>query len=250
VDPDEFTSGDSALEPYALTTIPKVELALNRLGVQRSTAQESEDDAYIADLINSYSSAAQTYMNRFLRPLEEDVTHKFRYDGNGTLNLAPYELRDATSMTFYSDRATTQSVPSTLRSLRPAGGNPYFGSYGEVHVPLLGKRGYAWPVVNAYPWGWLEDDTIEVSILGDWGAARIPAEVERAVIIACALGYRKQESSDARVLGPALGGGFAGSPDVFALGGTAPLLSLPPDSRAMLDPFVRSRSKVHSISLI
>ncbi len=156
------------LAAYALTTIEDVELYMDRVGVQGSRGSEADELRFIASLINAKSAAILAYTRRQFKPTENAATKKFLYDGSGRVLLAPYELRTLTTARLYTDRA--ESAWRTLQPQTASAEAEYtleprqrtvVGTYLSLILPRLGRGDY------------------EVSIIGDWGAGIVPADVKQ-----------------------------------------------------------------------
>jgi hypothetical protein len=96
-------------------------------------------------------------------------TRVFEYDGSGTLDLRPYDLRELHAVTLYTDlQASLQDVLTADEyRLRPAG-RALGGTYLTLGLPT--------PSVEEedYGFGW------EASVTGQWGMATVPGAVKLA----------------------------------------------------------------------
>lgn len=93
----------------------------------------------------------------------------FDYDGSGTLDFRPYDLRELHSITLYTDRPAAQQDVLTVGEyrLRPAG-RARGGTYLSLGLPT--------PSVDEaeYGYGW------QVTIAGQWGMEAVPGAVKLA----------------------------------------------------------------------
>jgi hypothetical protein len=160
------------LGPKALTTIEACELMMDRVGVQGPTGREADDQRWIASLINTFSTLAMNYAAREWMPTTDDLERTFTYDGDGILSLSPYELRDVTSVTLYSD------LPVDVR--------PPYSDLVEGYT-LVGYSWYGEPSTMTESGTWLELKLPErrrwcqVAVVGDWGAGVVPDDVAHVV---------------------------------------------------------------------
>ncbi len=206
-----------ALTTRALTTVATAELFVARAGTQGSAIQEAGDDDYLELLINAYSDAIHRYCGREFKPQTNAATRLFRYDGSGYLSLSPFEIRTVTSVTLYAD------LPISSQRLLTAASASVEAEYRfePRQRSVLGT--YLWlvlPTVNVN-----RSYGTEVAIVGDWGAATLPAEIELACLIAV---------RDAYPLGTVQTTAFGEEPELsFAVA------SLPLAARALLKPYVR-----------
>jgi hypothetical protein len=227
--------GGVPIEPStdALTT---VENAKPHLG--RSNVSVPNDEDRIQQLINSYSRAIRLYTGRQFLPTEDAASKRYRYEGNGFLSLAPFELRSVTSVTLYTDlpqsswvvlAAQSATVESQFR-LEPRNGTPE-GTYVWMTLPEIGMFSplVPEPIVTRRGRG------SEVTIAGNWGAGAVPADVELACIIAVANGYRNPEGFATRSMGPLA---FSENMEPVVLSDEAGQ-SLPRAARALLGPYRR-----------
>lgn len=185
----------------------------------------SADATLLNILIPAYSRAIDDYAQREFSPTA-DATRRFRWNGNGYLSLAPYEIRSVTSIVVNADQpagSQTTYLPSDPAplgyTLEPRMGTED-GTYFSLGLPL-------------YPLSYVSRAReIEVAVRGAWGMAAIPAPVKLACLMAVADGYRNPEGFATRSLG-----GFSFSE--VQEEADAPGRSLPPDARALLTPYRR-----------
>lgn len=150
-------------ETKALLTLEEA-----RLFVVRDAADRSRDELLI-DAINDVSESIWDYCRREFLPTDSATPRKFAYDGQGWLDLAPYDLRDLDEITLYTDRDTAQQVllDDGQFKLMPVGGSAG-GTWLSIVLP--------YPAVEErdYGFGW------EVTVTGDWGMAAVPGAVRLA----------------------------------------------------------------------
>lgn len=139
-----------------------------RLFVLRRSADRTRDELLI-DAINDVSGAIWDYCQREFKPTAINAARIFNYDGQGKLDLAPYDLRALTSVKLYTDLASAQQVTLTGSQYRlePRGGSRA-GTYLAVALP------YPSYVETTYGFGW------QVTVTGDWGMAETPYAVKLA----------------------------------------------------------------------
>jgi hypothetical protein len=187
------------LATNALTSIEKVELLLDRVGTQGSRADEEDDDRFIAYLINTFSSAIQNYTQRQFKPVQAAATKVYAYDGSGTLSLAPYEATTLTTVTLFSDLAVADQV--VLVAGYSASDHYYAeprqrtaeGTYLHLTMPTI------------------RSDVSQVTIVGNWGAGLVPADIDYVCAAEAANAYMRATSRAPRgvpaedFLGPDVG---------------------------------------------
>jgi hypothetical protein len=174
-----------ALIAEALTTVEEAERFLRRRNILGMEFDEVES------LVNGFGAAFARYCQRQFTPerdgtLQKDLlltnqTKKFRYDGNGYLSLAPYEIRTVAEIKIDTD------LPG-VRILEPGSGSVESEYRLEPRQKtILGT--YLWLDLPVY------DLTAarrrhgrEISVRGDWGAAegKVPYELELATWITVA----------------------------------------------------------------
>jgi hypothetical protein len=211
-----FVAEQDRVAATGLSTAALTSVNHARLWIKRRQDVAISDET-IELLINGYSRAVQRYCDRQFRPAEDNVTRSFSYDGAGYLSLVPYELRAL-------DTISVNVVGGSARTLDPD------RDYVLAPREQTSEGTYFWitflrltpPVAGSY----------EIAITGDWGCASVPADVETATLIAVSDGYRNPEGGAIRTVGELQYSEVAEASDVRGR-------ALPPDSRALLDPFVR-----------
>lgn len=222
-----------AIDPSAdaLTTIENVKLLLS------SSKQDPNMDDKLQLLINSYSRAIRLYTSRQFLPVETAISKKFRYEGNGYLNLPNTEVTAVTSMTLYTDLPQTSWVVLAGQNatteaqfrLEPRNGT-LEGTYLWLTLPEIGMFS---PLVPE-PIVTRRARASEITVLGNWGAGVVPGDVEHACMMSVANAYRNPEGFAARSLA---GFSFSEMAESQVLAETG--LSLPRDARALLAPYKR-----------
>jgi len=187
------------LNPDALTTVAKVQTRPGMAGV---------DGGRIEDSINAFSVAIKRYIRRQFKPTETGITKRFRYDGNGILDLGaddpPTELSLLTSITLYSDLpASSQLVlfagdasSEADYRLEPRNKTEQ-GTYTWLVLPLADFRRASTsltPIIGRVR-------EAEVKIVGNWGAGVVPADVELACIREVTNDLRNPEGFSSRSAG-------------------------------------------------
>ena len=199
------------------------DLALITISEARNYMADDEADAErLADLINGYSLSIRQYTNRqFYR--EDGATKTFGYNGaSGSLDLAPFELRNLTSITL----AGTLYVLDLDYQMAPVG-KSLDGTWWKVV--------FASPIGDSHVYGPrpLARFGYIVTIVGDWGTASIPDNVSLACKFAVANAYRNPEGYARRTVGPVIG-------EEAATGErSGRVLELPPDAIDLLEGSTR-----------
>lgn len=152
-------------ETRALITLEEA-----RLFVLRNAADQTRDELLI-DAINDVSAAIWDYCKREFLPTATAVTRVFGYDGQGALDISPYDLRAVTGsgIVLYTDRAAASQVTLTTAQYRldPRGTTPE-GTYLAVALPVPSLAEVD------YGFGW------QLAIHGDWGMAAVPRHAKMA----------------------------------------------------------------------
>lgn len=200
-------------------------LGAARVWVLRDENNASQDDL-LAFHINGVSRAVARYCGREFFPVtaEERI---FSYDGGGFLSLDPYDLRTATSITVTPAGSTDGWIldpASPDFKPEPRNKTPE-GTYLWIRMPLVENPG-AWPP-NARI-GMMSD----VTILGDWGMAALPDDLEEAVLMTVDWRYKNPTGSRAVQTGGL-------SLDSYTPQGDVP--RFPPEAMAILDDLARDR---------
>lgn len=161
------TPGGSLPNDADLTTLAAVRSYLGK------DASDTDQDDEIQQQITAVSAHVNSNIAQF-RPLEDDTTKTFLWSG-GPLSLHPFFLRSASAVTYGSTNGTGGTALTTT-------------DYG---LPNLKDGAYRWLRFPNYGVPYTD---VEVLVTGDWGVGEIPADVERAVIIAVAIGLTEEVS--------------------------------------------------------
>src|SRR6266540_2946945 len=168
----------------ALVTVADMRFFLDRVG----QTVDMDETRWLEDLINEDSLACASFVNRQFTPertgpgtrwpLKSDavatgVAKTFRYDGNGYLSLAPYEVRTVTAVVMGSDLPTAQQVTLAVGDanteaefrLEPAA-KTILGTYLWLVLPTAAYSRISWWSTVGHSLGGRQ-----VKVTGDWGAA-------------------------------------------------------------------------------
>lgn len=133
-----------------------------------STAQ----DTLIGVLITAASAMIPKKYQRDFYPITA-ATYTFEVIGY-SIDLAPHDLRSATTVTLHPDSSSPTVLTSAQYRLNPPGAESNLGTYTNL---TISQTQNLWgPQVTYF-------GTALLSILGNWGPSAIPADVTRA----CAL---------------------------------------------------------------
>jgi hypothetical protein len=215
---------------------------------------DGSQDSRIRRLINAYSAAVYSYTRREWLPLSTAVTRKFTYTGGGFLSFEPFELRNLTSITMYTDLPTadqrilitgTSTVQGEYRLHPP--NRTAEGTYQWLTMPqaAYGVSSFGTPAYynNPYPYGPVGRTApldFEVTVVGDWGVGFVPDDVELAVLIAIRDAYENPAGMASGIEG---GLAFSEEPDATT-GPESRARNLPIESRALLAPYKRGTQVV------
>jgi hypothetical protein len=137
----------------------------------------TDSDTLIGDLITAASRAILNRCQRELTPKTSDATRRFRVEGY-RVELAPYDLRSATTVTLHPESDTPQTLTTDEGySLQPVNG----ASLGGTFLSLLLAIDVSLESTYRYRFGHALLD-----IEGAWGCfdtADVPEELQRACII-------------------------------------------------------------------
>lgn len=215
-----------ALEAHALTTLDRAKKYLGRFGIVDAV----EDELVELD-INGYSRACIEFTSRQFKPVENAGTvKKFRYNGLGLLDFAVLstEAQAVTLVRYGTDGTAPTPIAWTADDFRLEPRNKTKdGTYLYMNLPRLARGAFPANAPGLFD--------REVEVTGTWGMAAVPSDVELACLIAVANAWRNPEGFESRDLG---GGVVIEDLDTEE---TSPgvQLSLPPDSRNLLQPYVR-----------
>lgn len=146
-----------------LTTTAKVKTYL------QIDSSETGQDAVIADLVTKASRQILQEFQREFAPTSSATTRTFEAEvfagDGGFVNLAPYDLRTLTTLKIDTDTATPITLTSAEYRLRPVP-NP-FGVYDRIELKPLTR------IARSIEW-----KRRQITVLGDWGFASVPEDVE------------------------------------------------------------------------
>lgn len=203
---------------YDLTTLAAVRETLEL------PAGDTSRDALIGTLIGDMSKAIIREVDREFAPVTASATRRFRLGNNSlTLDLSPYDLRTASSVTLNPESANSTVLTATTDyQLIPF--QPQDGTY-------LGVK-FASNLTNLHTSDTARDFGYTlVDIAGAWGFASVPDDVERACIIAVTASLRRDITEFA----------IAGIDEPQAIAPEGPAThALPPASRRLIAGYRRS----------
>jgi hypothetical protein len=193
-----------------------VELAEVRQSMETKDADTDLDDQILRLIPVAHAKVADFAQREFVPTTA--ATRKFPVSGR-LVNLAPFDLRTVTTLTLDPDGSPVVLVAHTDYELLPINTGRY-GVYTEIRLS-----------------NWISTATVkqqnfgraDVSVLGNWGFATVPAVVKEAAIIAVRSWLRRDLAtyaavdSEMRQLQPQAFGTY----------------KLPPASRSMLDELCR-----------
>lgn len=203
---------------YDLTTLAAVRETLEL--PQGDTSR----DALIGTMIGDMSKAIMREVDREFAPATASATRRFRLGtGSMTLDLAPYDLRSATSVTLNPESANSTVLTATTDyQLVPL--QPVDGTYLAVK--------FASNLTNLHTSDTARDFGYTlVDVAGAWGFATVPDDVKRACIIAVTASLRRDLTEFA----------LAGIDEPQAIAPEGPAThALPPASRRILAAYRRT----------
>lgn len=185
------------------------------------TSTDTSRDDYIRTLISSASKAICSYTDREFAPASSGVTRTFRADW--LIDLAPYDLRAATTVTLNPEDSSPTTLTSSDYALEPT--HQPQGVYKRIRISYLQSLGTS---QFSTRFGYAK-----VSILGDWGFASVPNDVKLACV-------RTVGSWMDRSLQAYAGGDlFAEDPRVVNPGAVDSSYGIPGGARLLLAPYRR-----------
>lgn len=180
-------------------------------------------DARITDLIPTVAQEIWNVTERQFTADDGPTTHKFRVAG-WHVDLAPYDLRTVTSMTFDPDGGGQVLLTHTDYELLPIGAQP-----NSVYTGVQLSQWISLSTTKMMNFGFAD-----LSISGAWGFAAVPTPVKEAAVIAIRSWLRRDVATYAqvdpsqRVIQPQAFGTY----------------KLPPASLAKLDNYMRFPARV------
>lgn len=248
--PVELVVSYSAVTLGVGDTIGLTTLQALRLHVLRDSSDDSADEK-LTLYGEMMSERVTEYCQRQFLPDpasggDAPVDHLFAYDGGGSVDLSPYELRASEDLVvkLYTDRDASlqQTVPVSNYKLSPRGATRQGTYLGLDLQPFMlsgspfGFAANVTPLFDDFEW--------QITVTGRWGMAAVPRPVELAVLIAVDAIMVNPGSMASQDLG-----GYTIQPqildssyDLDARGG------LPRDALFALAPY-RRRKRVGSIQL-
>lgn len=213
-----------SLNANALTDVATAKAWLRRS--HTSGTVSTDDTAIIELLINGVSNAIAKHTGReFVSEGNSASDKTFRYDGDGFLNLAPYEARSITSVTIGGVVLTAGDGAGAGDYLARPRNKTAEGTYTYIDVRAYLKP---YPTNSLYSIVLNERDAV---VNGTWGCSAVPADVVLACLIAVADLYRNPEQVQNR------GSGDFAISELQDNPGSAE--SLPFGARRLLEPFIR-----------
>jgi hypothetical protein len=227
-----------SLHADALTDVAAMQRFLDRTSL--SGGQQTVDIDWLEDLINAYSPACARWANRQFTPervpangqpplldddLALDVARLFDYDGDGVLDLAPYEVRNVTEVRVHAD------LPAGQQRVLFAGDGGRAAEYRLEPAPRTTEGTWLWlriPRRRRCEWA-----QAQVQVTGDWGAppGAASGDIAHACKIAVGQAYRNPEEYQRRLA--------AG--EELDIGTEDIMDALPMSSRALLTPYRQAR---------
>lgn len=138
-------------------------------------AADVEQDAEIDRLITEASALIRRRFEREFAPTVTDATRKFVYEGDGLLDLAPFDLRNLTTIRVDTEGASPTTLTTDQFRLYPRHKRDGVWTHARLSLPLggsvFGER--------------------EVEVRGDWGFPVVPADVAGACIKTVAIWLRR-----------------------------------------------------------
>lgn len=164
------------------------DLASVREFLRITDADQTGADTFLTALIAQASRAIHKHTAREFAPLSTaSQTRVFAYHGGGRLFFTPHDLRAATSVQIDTD----SDNPTTLTAdedyyLFPRGASPIDGVY--EYMELRGCEPAAKSSSSLVrPWR-------EITVVGTWGFASVPADVKTAANMLIAFWYRQHST--------------------------------------------------------
>ncbi len=203
---------------FDLTTVSAVRETLEL------PAGDTSRDALIETLISDMSRAIIREVDREFAPATANATRRFRLGANSVmLDLSPYDLRSATSVTLNPESANSTVLTATtdyqLVPLQPRDGT-YLGiqfAYNQTNLHTSDTaRDFGFTLVD---------------VAGSWGFSSVPHDIARACIIAVTASLRRDLTEFA----------IAGIDEPQAIAPEGPAThAVPAASRRLIAPYRRT----------
>ena len=143
-------------------------------------AADTEQDAEMSRLITRASQEIIREFEREFAPATASAAREFEYDGDGWLNLAPYDLRSVSLVRIDTDSSPVTTLTTDEYRLFPYP-NPH-GVFTDLRLQVWG--GSPTRFRNR-----------RVEITGAWGFATVPSDVEHWCIITVATWIRRDAAA-------------------------------------------------------
>jgi hypothetical protein len=170
VDEGSFTVEASLLGGELLCSVDDVK---NYLEVTNTDS----DDLILDSIVAASSILPERYQREFVGPTGGTRTFALR---SRLLDLAPYDLRSATSVTLHPEETATALTANSDYELRPVGGARLGGTY--LHIALSPRLNLSSTVAREFGHARLQ-------VIGNWGCfstGAVDASVKRAAVITAA----------------------------------------------------------------
>lgn len=142
----------------------------------RLEIEGTKRDPLIASTVTAASRAINAHCHRELTPRTAAATRRIEVRGF-LVNLSPYDLRTATTVTLDPDGSPTVLAVHTDYEPTPMGADPYTSTYTEILI----SRFVSLQTNKMQSFG-----RADISIAGAWGAwdtVDVPAEVRNACMV-------------------------------------------------------------------
>jgi hypothetical protein len=170
IDEGTFTVEDTLLGSELLCSMDDVKDYLE------ITTTDS-DDLIISSVVAASSILPERYQREFVGPTGGTRTFQLR---SRLLDLAPYDLRSATSVTLHPEEVAQTLTANSDYELRPVGGARLGGTY--LHIALSPRLNLSSTVAREFGYARLQ-------VIGNWGCfstGAVDASVKRAAVITAA----------------------------------------------------------------
>lgn len=187
-----------------LTAEALITVAQARLWITRTTTNTAFDDLLPA-LINGASDAIAGYTQRQFFAEDSPASKAYRYEGDGFLDLAPYEATAITQVVIGTDlpassqrTLTNHSADTEAEWRAEPRQKTRFGTYEWMVLPEFGPfTRYG----STDDLGVRQTRGYEVTVTGSWGMAEVPWTAKLACLITVSHWFRNPESFGSRDFG-------------------------------------------------
>jgi hypothetical protein len=138
---------------------------------------DDSDDVILTSVVAASSILPERYQREFVGPTGGTRTFQLR---SRLLDLAPYDLRSATSVTLHPEEVAQTLTANSDYELRPVGGARLGGTY--LHIALSPRLNLSSTVAREFGFARLQ-------VIGNWGCfstGAVDASVKRAAVITAA----------------------------------------------------------------